>query len=517
MPRRKQPRRMTVQDIRTILRLTHEQGLSVREVGLRLKLSKTTVATYLFRAREAGLNCWPLPAGRDDDATLKEALFQRVGRPPQDLTEPDWPKMAAEMKRKGVTLVLLWEEYRAAHPDGYGYTWFCERYREFENRISPRYRNRHEAGAVMQTDYAGHTIPVIDPGTGAEHRAQIFVAVLGASNYTFAWASLSQKLPDWIEAQVRALKFFGGVPKAIVCDNLKAAVAKPLWFEPSLTKTFSDMATHYDTTVLPARPRKPRDKGKVEGAVLIVERWILARLRNRQFFSIEALNVAIEDLLDDLNARTMRRVGRSRRELFEEIECPALSPLPDTPFEYAEWKRAKVHPDYHIEVLHGFYSVPHRLIGRHVDVRLTHRMIEIFHNHERVAVHHRRGQRGGHTTIKEHMPKAHQRHGGMTPESLIGRAARTGYHAAALVERLMRDRPHPEQGYRSALGVLGLQRQFGADRLEAACERALTVGTVNYASVRSILITGLDRAPSPPDQITATPVHDNIRGPGYYQ
>ena len=517
MPRRKRARRTTVQDIRTILRLTHEQGLSAREVAVRLQLSKTTVATYLNRAREAGLNCWPLPTGRDDDATLKRVMFQRVGRPPRDLTEPDWPKMVAEMKRKGVTLLLLWEEYRAAHPDGYGYTWFCGCYREFENRISPRYRNRHEAGAVMQTDYAGHTIPVIDPATGQEHRAQIFVAVLGASNYTFVWASLSQRLPDWIDAQVRALKFFGGVPKAIVCDNLKAAVAKPLWFEPSVTKTFSDMATHYDTTVLPTRPRKPRDKGKVEGAVLIVERWILARLRNRQFFSIEALNVAIAELLDDLNARTMRRVGRSRRELFEEIERPALSPLPDTPFEYAEWKRAKVHPDYHIEVLHSFYSVPHRLIGRQVDVRLTHRMIEIFHNNERVAVHHRRGPRGGHTTIKEHMPKAHQRYGGMTPESLITRAARTGYHTAALVERLMRARPHPEQGYRSALGVLSLQRQFGAGRLEAACNRALTVGTVSYASVRSILVTGLDQAPEPPEPITATPAHDNIRGSGYYQ
>lgn len=335
------------------------------------------------------------------------------------------------MKRKGVTLVLLWEEYRAAHPDGYGDTWFCERYREFESRVSPRYRNRHEAGAVMQTDYAGHTIPVIDPGTGAEHRAQIFVAVPGASHYTFVRASLSQKLPDWIAARVRARKFFGGVPKAIVCDNLKAAVAKPRWFEPSLTKTFSDMATHYDTTVLPARPRKPRDKGKAEGAVLIVERRIPARLRNRQFFSIEALNVAIAELLDDLDARTMRRVGRS-----------------------------------------------------------------------------------------------HQRYGGMTPESLITRAARTGYHAAAPVERLMRDRPDPEQGYRSALGGLSLQRQFGADRLEAACERAPTVGTVNHVSVRSILMTGLDRAPSPPDPVTAPPVHDNFRRasgarsarrPGYYR
>jgi transposase len=219
---------MTVQDIRSILRLTHQQGLSIREVGLRLKLSKTTVATYLFLAREAGLNCWPLPPGHDDDATLERALFQQVGRPPRVHEEPDWGKVATELKRKGVTLVLLWEEYRAAHPDGYGYTWFCEQFRAFENRTSPSFRNRYEAGAVMQTDYAGHTIPVTDPATGAVRQAQIFVAVLGASNYTFAWASLTQTLPDWIEAQVRALKFFRGVPKAIVCDNLKAAVAKPL-------------------------------------------------------------------------------------------------------------------------------------------------------------------------------------------------------------------------------------------------------------------------------------------------
>ena len=278
-------------------------------------------------------------------------------------------------------------------------------------------------GAAVQTDYAGHTIPVFNPATGKEHQAQIFVAVLGASNYTFAWASLTQRLPDWIDAQARALKFFGGVPKALICDNLKAAVAKPLWFEPSLTATFEAMATHYDTTILPTRPRKPRDKAKVEGAVLIVERWILARLRNQQFFSVEALNAAIAELLIDLNTRPMRRIGRSRKDLFEDIERPALGPLPGTPFEYAEWKRAKVHPDYHIEVLYSFYSVPNRLIGRQVDVRLTYRTVEIFYSHERVAIHQRRRERGGHSTIKEHMPKAHQRYAGMTPESLITRAA----------------------------------------------------------------------------------------------
>ncbi|SNY89891.1 Transposase [Cohaesibacter sp. ES.047] len=517
MPRRKQVRRTTVQDIREILRLTHDPGLSTREVSARMKLSKTTVATYLHRARDAGLNSWPIPADRDDDEQLRAALFQNVGRPPRDDAEPDWRHIATELKRKGVTLTLLWEEYRAVHPEGYGYTWFCTRFREFECRANPRFRNRHEAGAAIQTDYAGHTIPVFDPATGEAYQAQIFVAVLGASNYTFAWASRSQKLPDWIDAQVRSLKFFGGVTKAIICDNLKAAVATPLWFEPSLTATFEAMATHYDTTILPTRPRKPRDKAKVEGAVLIVERWILARLRNQQFFSIEALNNTIAELLVVLNNKQMRRIGRSRKELFEEIERPALRLLPDTPFEYAEWKRAKVHLDYHVEILRGFYSVPHKLIGRQVDVRLTHRVVEIFCNHERVAVHQRRRDRGGHSTITQHMPKAHQRHAGMTPQTLVAQAARIGYHTALLVERLMRDRPHPEQGFRSALGGVSLQRRFGTDRLEAACQRALTCETVRYKSVQSILVSGLDKAPAHQEPAPPAPSHDNIRGATYYQ
>lgn len=517
MPRHKQVRRTTVQDIREILRLTHGLGLSTREVSMRMKLSKTTVATYLHRAREAGLDCWPIPADRDDDTLLRSALFEAVGRPPRDNEEPDWRYIARELKRKGVTLTLLWEEYRASHPSGYGYTWFCTRFREFEHRANPRFRNRHEAGAAIQTYYAGQTIPVFDPATGEDYQAQIFVAVLGASNYTFAWASRSQKLPDWIDAQVRALKFFGGVTKAIICDNLKSAVAKPLWFEPSLTATFEAMATHYDTTILPTRVRKPRDKAKVEGAVLIVERWILARLRNQQFFSIEALNSAIAELVVELNNKQMRRVGRSRKELFEEIEQPALRPLPDTPFEYAEWKKVKVHPDYHVEILRSFYSVPHTLIGRQVDVRLTHRIVEIFCNHERVAVHQRRWDRGGHSTIKEHMPKAHQRHAGMTPQTLVAQAARVGYHTALLVERLMRDRPHPEQGFRSALGVLSLLRRFGSERLEAACKRALECETVRYKSVQSILASGLDKAPAHQEAAPPTPNHSNIRGATYYQ
>jgi transposase len=514
MPGRKQTKRTAVKDIRSILRLTQE-GLSVRAISERLSLSKTSVATYQMRAREAGIS-WPLAVAYDDDVALKAALFGRVGRPPRDLAEPEWPVVAQELKRPGMTLTLLWQEYRAAHPEGYGYTWFCEQYDAFKRRAHPTYRHRHEAGAVMQTDYAGQTVEVIHPQTGEVLQAQIFVAVLAASSLTFAMASFSQKLPDWIEGQSRALAYFEGVPKAIVCDNLKAGVTKALWFEPTLNQTFAAMAEHYNTTILPTRSRKPRDKGKVEGAVLIVERWILARLRNRRFFSLSDLNAAIAVLLEDLNTRPMRHVGKSRRQLFEEIERAALAPLPATPFEYAEWKSAKVHPDYHVEVDKTFYSVPHRLIGRRVDVRLTHRTVEIFYDHQRVASHVRRSQRSGHVTVNEHMPKAHQRYANMTPASLITMAARIGANAAILVERMMRERPHPEQGFRSAMGIIALARRYERERLEAACERALTINAISYSSVSAILKSGLERARTT-EPVKATPVHANIRGGAYYQ
>lgn len=517
MPRRKQARRTDVKDMRSILRLTYEQGLSVRAVSERLKLSKTTVSTYVLRAREAGLTAWRLPPGYDDDAAIERLVFRRVGRPPQDLDEPDWAALAQEIKRKGVTLLLLWQEYRAAHPNGYGYTWFCNRFMAFQRRTHVSFRNRYEAGAVMQTDYAGHTVPVVDPVTGVITQAQIFVAVLGASSFTFAMASASQKLPDWIDAQCRALSFVGGVPRAIVCDNLKAGVAKALWFEPTLNATFAAMAEHYDTTILPTRSRRPRDKGKVEGAVLIVERWILARLRNRQFFNLAELNAAIAVLLTDLNDRPMRHVGKSRRAIFEDIERSALAPLPAAPFEYAEWKTARVHPDYHVEVDKTFYSVPHRLIGRQVDVRLTHRVVEIFYDHTRVASHMRTSQRRGHVTVSEHMPKAHQRYANMSPANLIERANKTGPNTAALVERLMRDKPHPEQGYRSAMGVLSLARRYECERLEAACDRALTIGAVSYSSVNAILKAGFDKIPPATKPAKPTPAHGNIRGGSYYQ
>lgn len=517
MPRRKQPRRTDMKDIRSILRLTHESGLSVREVSERLGLSKSTVSTYLLRAREAGLDGWPMPEGCGDDAALERRLFRQMGRPPRDTTEPDWQLISREMKRKSVTLLLLWQEYREAHPDGFGYTWFCDKFGAHEKRANPAYRHRHSAGAEMQTDYAGQTIPLIDPDTGEVHAAQLFVAVLGASSYTFAVASLHQQLPDWIDGQVRALEYFGGTPGSIVCDNLKAGVAKALWFEPTLTATFAAMAEHYDTTVLPTRPAKPRDKGKVEGAVLIVERWIIARLRNQQFFDLGVLNAEIAKLLEMLNGKIMRHVGRSRREMFEEIERATLRPLPVERFEYAEWKTAKVHPDYHVAVDCNFYSVPHGLIGKKVDVRLTQRVVEIFHDHKRVASHMRSSQRGFYITVNAHMPKAHQRYADRTPASLIERAARMGTNVQILVDRMMSDRRHPEQGYRSAMGILSLGRGYGPARLDAACDRALAIEAITYASVLSILKSGLDQASPVTEPNRPTPSHGNIRGAVYYQ
>ena len=516
MGRRKQARQTDVKDIRSILRLTHEQQLSVRAISERLKISKTTVSTYLLRAREVGLSSWPLPPGFDDDATLQRRLFHRRGRPPQDLVEPSWTKIASELKRKGVTLTLLWQEYRERHPHGYGYTWFCSQFAAFEQRSNATFRNRHIVGAAMQTDYAGPTVPIFDASTGEIRPAQIFVAVLPASMLTFAYASFSQRLPDWIEGQQRALSFFGGVPKAIVCDNLKAGVAKPLWFEPTINATFAAFAEHYDTTVLPARPRRPKDKAKVEGSVLIVERWILARLRNERFFNLADLNIRIGQLLEDLNSRTMRRLGKSRRDLFEEIERDALAPLPQTAFEYAEWKTAKVHPDYHVEVDKVFYSVPHHLIGRQVDIRLTNRIVEIFHDHKRVASHRRTSKRG-HVTVNEHMPKTHQLYANTTPATLIRQAAKVGQNTTILIERLMRDRPHPQQGYRAAQGVLALSRRYGSERLEAACERALTINSVSYSSVMAILKSGLDQASGEAEPVKPAPPHANIRGSSYYQ
>jgi len=416
-----------------------------------------------------------------------------------------------------VTLSLLWEEYRAGYPAGYGYSRFCDLYRRWSGRLTPVMRQHHVAGERMFVDYAGLTLEVIDGATGEVCRAQLFVAALGASNLIYAEASWSQGLSDWIGAHGRAFGYFCGVPAQVVSDNLKSGVTRACFYEPAVNRTYADMAAHYGTAVVPARPRKPRDKAKVEVAVQIAQRWIAARLRNQRFFSLAELNAAIRVLLDRLNNRVTRHLGMSRRDLFEQIERSALRPLPAEPYVFAEWKQCTVGLDYHVEVDKHYYSAPHSLLREKVWVRLTARTVEIFHHGKRVAAHARTSSNRRHTTVADHMPASHRRYSEWSPERLKSWAAKIGPNTATLVAVILRDRSHPEQGFRSCLGIIRLAKAYGPEALEAACERALTIGARSYSSVNSILKNNLHRSSRPEPAADGPAIqHGNIRGPGYF-
>jgi transposase len=511
--------RVSMRRVREILRLKYECGLSDRAIAVAVGVARSTVRLCLDRVAAAGLS-WPLPATVTDQG-LEALLFAPLGGSQpghRHKAEPDWAAIHHELRRPGVTLLLLWEEYRAIHSSGYGYSRWCELYRSWAARLSPTMRQTHPAGERLFVDYAGQTVAVVDAGTGEVRAAQVFVAVLGASNYTYAEASWTQGLPDWTGAHVRALEFLGGVPRQIVPDNLRAGVLRANWYEPGINPTYRDLAAHYGTAILPARVRRPRDKAKVEVGVLVVERWILARLRHQRFFSLAELNAAIAALLAELNARPMRKLGVSRRQLFEQLDQPALAPLPAEPFVYAEWRIRRVALDYHVDIDGHYYSVPHRLLREQVEARLTARTIELFHKGERVAVHVRGGVRGRHTTLPEHMPQAHRRHAAWTVERIRREAAVVGAATAALTTLILESRPHPEQGFRACLGILRLVRSYGAERVEAACARGLEIGARSYGSVQSILRHGLDRRPVADDTRGAELplLHPNIRGSGYY-
>jgi len=456
--------------------------------------------------------------GKEYDAELERRLFTLPSFEPKPTRWlPDWDHVHKELKRHGVTLLLLWEEYRAQHVDGYGYSRFCDLYRDWLKTVSPTMRQTHAAGEKLFVDWAGDTVPVFDAITGQERRAHIFVAVLGASNYIYVEARWSEALPDWIGAHVNAFAAIRGVPGAVVCDNLKAGVTATCRYEPGINRTYQELATHYDTAILPTRPRKPRDKAKVEVGVLIVERYVLARVRKRRFFSLTELNVAIREIVVDLNARVMRKVGVSRIELLETIERPKLKALPSEPYQYAEWKKCRVAPDYHVEVDHHYYSVPSRLIRQEVEARITDTTIEVFHKGSRVASHVRSHLRNRHTTIQQHMPSAHRRYAEWTPSRMMRHAASIGPATIALIEAIMKAKPHPEQGFRACLGILRLERSYGSARLEAASKRGNEIGATTYGSIASILKSGLDKAYAKEPTPEAPPIrHGNIRGTGYY-
>lgn len=506
--------------VREIMRLKFGAGLASKAIGRSLGIAPSTVRLRLQRAAEVGLS-WPLP---DDltDAELEERLYGTAGTKlgHRRLTEPDWAAVHRELKRnKHVTLSLLWEEYHDEQPDGYRYSRWCDLYRRWESRLPVTMRQAHVGGEKLFVDYAGDKVPVvIDRLTGEVRMAEIFVAVLGASSFTYAEATWTQGLADWLSAHVGALEAIGGSPRVLVPDNAKVAVIKACLFEPMVNRTYVEMAAHYDMALLPTRPRRPRDKAKVERAVLIVERWLLGRLRKRIFYSLVELNQAIGEMLHDLNeVRVYRRLGATRRQLLEELDRPHLKHLPTEPYVFAEWRARRVSMDYHVDVDGHYYSVPYRFARQQVEVRLTARTIEIFIKGERIAAHMRGGGKGKHTTIPEHMASSHRRYADWTIGRIQQEATRIGPATVMLCDLVLQHRPHPEQGFRACLGILRLVRPYGTERLEAAACRALEIGARTYGSVKSILENNLDRRASQQRATNDTAIlHSNIRGARYY-
>ena len=497
-------------------RLAFDQGRSQREIARALGLSQSTVNDYLRRFRGTGLP-WPIPP-EVDEAAVEARLFATDVPAARGRAAPEWATIHGELKQKGVTLQLLWIEYKQQTPDGYQYTQFCQHYRTWADTLEPALRQVHIAGEKTFVDYAGLTMPVHDVATDTVRDAQIFVGALGASHLIFAEPTWTQTLPDWIGSHVHMVEYFGGVTALIVPDNLKSGVTSPCYYEPIVHATYQDFATHYGTAILPARVRHPRDKAKVETAVQIVEREILAPLRHDVFHSLAELAHAIAYALERVNTRPFQKLAGSRRSVFEATERATLRPLPVTRYELCEWRTAKVNIDYHISVEGHYYSVPYRLTGATVTVRLTASMVEILHRDSRVAVHARSALKGRFTTEPSHRSKAHDRHVEWTPSRLIAWGTSIGPATAQMVEGLLARYAHPEQSYRTCLGLFALKRRYDAVRLEAACRRACDAGTISYRSVKSILATGLDSQPldgiAPTTHLPAT--HAYLRGAAYY-
>jgi transposase len=511
--------RVAMRKIKECLRLKLECGLSNDQVARALGLSKGVVGKYVGRARVCGLD-WATLSGLDERA-IEAQLCPPVATTRGERAPIDLAWVHRELRRKGVTLLLLWQEYQEAHAGHptYQYTQFCQRYHDHAASLRRSMRQVHRAGEKLFIDYAGPTVPIVDPDTGAMRAAHIFVAVLGASNYTYACATAGETQGDWLRGLTQAFQFFGGVPALVVPDNPRALIAQPDRYDPEPNLAAQRCAEHFGTAILPARPRRPQDKAKVEVGVQVVERWILARLRHQVFFSLGALNHAIAELLVDLNQRRFKKLEGCRRDWFEAIDRPALMALPPHPFEHARFKPCRVNIDYHVEVDGHYYSVPHPLVRKAVEARITDDTVEILHGGQRVASHARSVAKGRYTTVAEHMPAAHRAHLEWTPNRFLAWAADLGPKTHALVEHLLTARPHPEMGYRSCLGLLSLARRYGHARLEAACARALAIGSRTRKSVLSILQGGLDQQPLPAAPTQAdwiSPDHDNLRGPAYY-
>lgn len=501
-----------------ILRLKFEAKLSHRAIAHSVDIGLGTVSLYLKRFKASGLS-WPLSPEMDESQLARRLFPNGALEPRHGWVEPDFAQIHQELKRKGVTRQLLWEEYRACYPDqGYSYTQFCQRYKDWRGKLRLSMRQAHKAGEKLFVDYAGQTVPIVDPTGGACRKAQVFVAVLGASNYTYAEATWTQSLSDWLGSHIRAFEFLGGVTPLIVPDNLKSGVSKACRYEPDINPSYQHLASYYGTAILPARPYKPKDKAKAEASVLVVERWILARLRHQTFFTLSDLNHTIRHLLDVLNHRPFKKLPGTRQGQFEILDQPALLPLPKDRYEVTEIKQARVNIDYHLEFDQHYYSVPCALVRKQVEVHATSQLVRVRHRGKQVACHVRSHRQGGFSTCPEHMPKRHRKHQQWTPGRLLNWAKQTGPEVLIFTQQLLEGREHPEQGYRACLGVLNLSRSYGADRVNAACARALQLKAFRVKSVQSILQQGLDQVPLEVESDSPDlGAHENVRGAKYYQ
>ena len=506
-------KRTTMKKVREILRLRYECQLSGRSIASCLNIGNTTVSDILSRFKLCELG-WPLPEGTSDQVLSKSLYHTKTTSTKKVM--PDFLTCTHELKRKSMTKRLLWEEYQSQHQQqAYGYTQFCEHYTRWLKSQKRSMRQLHVAGEKLFIDYCGPTVPIVNPDTGEIRTAQIFVATFGASHYTYVEASPSQKLECWLQAHVNAFEHFGGVPHLLVPDNLKSAVTRACRYEPTLNESYHKLANHYGTAVLPARPYKPKDKAKVENAVLIVERWILMRIRHQTFYTFAELNITIKQLMNDLNQRQMQQAGASRKELFEKLDKPALKLLPSQPYYHVETKRAKVGPDYHIQYNKHYYSVPHHLVSQHVELEASSKVVRIYHQSLLVAQHPTSTIISGQSTIETHMPGSHQHHK-WSAEGLMSWGDSIGVATQNIVQKMLLKKKHPEQAYRGCLGLLSLSRNYGDSRLEQACQDALMVEKPYFSFIKNLLENHREGKLTSDSNDTPDIQHSNVRGPSNY-
>lgn len=506
-------KRIAMRKIRDVLRLKLDAKLSIRQISASTKVSVGAIQKLLHKTEALNLS-WPLPDSLTDEQLAKLFYPAADTKASARYQIPDWAAVHQELKRKGMTKQLLWEEYTQQYPNRcYSYSQYCDRYLHWNKQQKRSMRQLHKAGEKCFIDYCGQTVPIVNHSTGEIRHAQVFVAVLGASNYTYAEATESQSLPDWLQSHVRTFEFFGGTPEMLIPDNLRSGVSKACRYDPELNPSYQQLAEHYQLAVMPARPYKPKDKAKAEVGVQIVERWILARLRHHSFFSLAEVNQCICALLEELNLKPFKQLPGNRKEAFDKLDHPALKSLPLHPYRYVAIKKVKVNIDYHIQYEQHHYSVPHQYVDEKLELHAGDQLVQLYYRQQLIASHPRK-RYPGMTTDEAHMPKRHQKHQQWTPGRLKQWASSIGPDTLKWVSQRMEEKAHPEQAYRLCLGLLSLSRQYPAQRLNGSCKIANQEGLAKLKQIKSILASNRDQLPEPEEGTTRlSQDHENIRGP----